>query len=337
MVQAKSIGFLAVCFATTLGAQTIVGDVPATIGFVDISAFGGTAITGVGDDSEHTITTTIGNSLFPAGNVRISNNGVVVSGLSSGDIGFTNETISTSGVPGGLPGGGGAYLCVLWDDHIPLGGTSDTTIWWREADGVLYILWKGEEHFSNGGGGVTTFELQVFSTPGCGPAIQFVYPDTTYAPGSPLNNGASATIGYVVGTNPIGANVLYSFDTAGAVPDASVVSVLLPGTFAIAATSPFGPGSLRVDLTGGGTCGDYLLAVTLNQGAFPGGWLFGLDIPFIELANELAIGAPYVGTLAGGNVTLGPFGGLPSFTFYAVGIALPYYGVHTAAISYTIP
>ena len=63
--------------ASIAGAQQFTTVFPGT--FVDISTTGGTAITGVGDDTAHTIITTIGNQYFSAGSVTIGNNGAATS------------------------------------------------------------------------------------------------------------------------------------------------------------------------------------------------------------------------------------------------------------------
>ena len=60
---------VALCLLTAVaGAQTIITN-SYSGAFVDISATG-TSVGTVSDDSEHNIVTTIGNALFPAGNVR---------------------------------------------------------------------------------------------------------------------------------------------------------------------------------------------------------------------------------------------------------------------------
>src|SRR5262245_26257005 len=77
MFATRSIAALALC--ALAGAQGITNVVPAVVGFVDLSTNGGTpVIPPPSDDSEHNIVTTIGNPLFPAGSVRIGNNGVVI-------------------------------------------------------------------------------------------------------------------------------------------------------------------------------------------------------------------------------------------------------------------
>jgi hypothetical protein len=82
------------------------------------------------------------------------------------------------------------------------------------------------------------------------------------------------------------------------------------------------PGCLQVDLVNGTPGGTYFFAATLNQGLFPNGWFYGIDIGIQELVNEVNQGAPFVGTLDGlGHIQIGPVCGLPSgFTVYSVGL-----------------
>ena len=66
-------------------------------------------------------------------------------------------------------------------------------------------------------------------------------------------------------------------------------------------------------------------AITLAPGAFPNGWLFGVDISIPELLTELNAGLPFIGTLDGsGSFLLPPVVlGLPfPITAYYVGIEL---------------
>ena len=71
--------------------------------------------------------------------------------------------------------------------------------------------------------------------------------------------------------------------------------------------------------------GTYFFAATLNPGAFPAGWFFGIDITLQEIVNEVNAGPPFVGTLdALGHVTIGPVCGLPAgLTIYSVGLLFP--------------
>jgi hypothetical protein len=326
------------CLVTLVAtAQSFSTTIPGA--FVDISATG-TPLTGVMDDSEHDVVTTIGNALFPAGNVRIGNNGVAVAGITSGDVAFTNAAIPASGLAPGLPAGGSGYLCPFWDDLFPTAGSA-MSIFYREDPGVLRIMWKNETHFDFQSAAQTiTFEIVVNGPdqPPCAPLIQFIYQDSTFGgTAAAYDAGASATIGYLAGTNAAASNAQFSFDTPS-VPSGTVVSILAATT--LSASSPFGPGSLQLSLAAGPCGGTYVLAVTLVQGAFPNGWLFGVDIPVNELAGEIAAGAPYVGPLsATGTLVLGPFGGLPPVTIYAVALGFTNGTLngHSPPFTYAIP
>jgi hypothetical protein len=79
-------------------------------------------------------------------------------------------------------------------------------------------------------------------------------------------------------------------------------------------TQPGGGGTAVTLADDGGTPGHQALNVaTLHQGAYPAGWLFGVDIPLIELTGLLSAGVPWVVTLDGS--------GAFSLT---VGVALPF-------------
>jgi Lectin C-type domain len=69
------------------------------------------------------------------------------------------------------------------------------------------------------------------------------------------------------------------------------------GNIDLAITAPFGSGSIRLANTQGAPNTPYWTAVTLAQGAYPNGWLFGLDITLAELLNQVSFGVPFAGTL----------------------------------------
>jgi hypothetical protein len=99
-----------------------------------------------------------------------------------------------------------------------------------------------------------------------------------------------------------------------------------PGTsgMSLIYSYPFGPGSLQLDICNGPLFGNYFLAVTFNQGAFPSGWFYGLDLFPAELANLINLGAPFLGQLdpSCGAFALGPFSNLPSgLQIYSVVLA----------------
>jgi hypothetical protein len=333
---------VALClFTAVAGAQSFSSTFPPVIGFVDLSTTAGaTQILGIGDDSSHGITTTVGNALFPAGPVTIGNNGVA-SAIAGGFVGFTNYTIPAAGPITNLATGGNGHICAFWDDLYP---SALTSIWWYENANVLYIMWKDEHHyFDTTPTQIITFEIQVFGAPAAGaPYVQILYPDTTFTGTmAAYDNGASATAGWGKDANPIGANTLYSFDTPGSLPDGTTLSLFPP--FTLTASSPLGPNSLQLDFTSGPASGTYFLAVTFYPGLYPAGWLYGVDMPLTELSSLISTGFPFLGPLdPGGNFALGPFGGIPSgLTFFAVGLGIPLGSpvptVHTPAISYVIP
>lgn len=305
---------------------TITDTTPPVLGFIDITSTGIT-IPNVEDDSVHVVTPTFGNFtnvLFDFGNgvqTAISNNGVVVTGVGPNPVpaSFNNEPIPATGLPAGLAPGGTGYLLPFWDDLVPPVPFSNMTLFVAfPVPGVWVVMWREEAHFGVPNAFETiTFEVQIFDSalfPDCSfPAVQFLYQDTTFDPSAVNENqGASATIGYA---GPLG-NAQWSFDTA------SVFNGTCLSLHAYSATlsaSAIGPGALQLAHTTSCTADSRLLAVTFHQGTFPNGWLFGLDIPVNELANELAIGPPFTGP--GGPFTLGPFFGLPPVTLYAVVVA----------------
>lgn len=133
----------------------------------------------------------------------------------------------------------------------------------------------------------------------------------------------------------------WSPSSSGAFP----VNVAVGAGFTLAFSSPFGPGSVRIDFAGGPPSGTYIFALTFFAGAFPNGWLFGVDLPIAELQNLLNTGPPFVGQLgACGTFTIGPFGGvgfLSGIPMYGVALGMPVGSpvptVHSSAVTYTIP
>jgi Lectin C-type domain len=94
------------------------------------------------------------------------------------------------------------------------------------------------------------------------------------------------------------------------------------GPFRLSLTAPAGPGSIQVQNSGGKPGNSYWTVATLNQGSFPNGWLFGLDISAGEVLNEVMSGVPFSGTLNGSGISIFNVpAGLPSgFHIYAVSL-----------------
>jgi len=323
--------------ATAIGQALTINDTDTSpLGFVDLSMTGGTPIPDVQGNSSHHIVTTIGNTLFPAGDVLIADDGVVIAGLTSGAV-YAHMPIGTSGIPSGLPAGGDAYIAAYWDNFNSLPGMQNSTIWWQEFSGTLIIMWKDVAYSPPVAGETITFEIQIRpASLDCGPSIQLLYLETFFGPGHPGNDGQSATIGYA---SPL-ANAPWSYNSSSSISNGNTLSIQPSLSDDLAFTSPLGPGSVQLYFV---TCTatEYLLAVTLSQGAYPNGWLYGLDIPVTELVHEIAIGAPFTGFATGmpDSHTLGPFSGLPPVTLYTLVLGFKNSTLvgHSDAVAYTIP
>jgi hypothetical protein len=352
------VGFiLAVCLLTGIaGAQHWVTDIPGN--FVDISLTGGTLLASstttpvISDDSEHNIVTTVGNAMWPAGNLRVGNNGAVINTLAAtpaGEIGYSNGAIAVgtaipSGTTTGFPAGTVAALCPFWDDldSLTAGGSE---IWWQEMNGILCIMWKNESHISDTAGQTVTFEIQVFNNASgsCMPYVQFLYQDPVFGgTHAAFDNALSATIGYVAGT--VGgsfANAQYSSNTSSITAGSVVTLVEGPSVpFGAVLSSPGGPGTAQVDILGSNYClgGNYFMPITFN----PNGpaWFYGLAISITDLFAEFNAGFPYVGAI---GTSIGPLTGIPSgLTVWGTTVGWPAGAppaVHIAgpAWTYTIP
>lgn len=148
--------------------------------FVDISGTG-TALNLL-DEGEANITTTVGNSIFPSGDVRVGNNGVIFAGT-SGDVNFQNDPLPTTEF--------GNALIPYWEDLDDNVGN----VYWeeRQVDGIntLIVQWEDRSRFDNLGD--STFQVQLFES---GPVLaRYAYQDVIF--GNPsVDGGAGATIGY---------------------------------------------------------------------------------------------------------------------------------------------
>lgn len=208
-----ALGLLACLTGPIVASQRWVDSLPGE--FVDIRATG--ASVAPSNDGEFEITTTVGNSLFPAGTVRISANGGARFGPSTG------SNLDLPPVNGALPSsaafGGSQALLPYWDDYIStLGLFVFGSIQHQEIDGVLYIQWTNVRLQSALVQDRMTFQLQVPST---GMVFaRFVYLDVAGSPGG----GLGATIGY---QGPSLADTAqYSLDANHAVDDGTVLSLV---------------------------------------------------------------------------------------------------------------
>jgi len=151
------------------------------------------------DDGIGFINTRVGNSIFPAGSVSVSNNGVVAAGIVQ-QISFDNSRLPSNQF--------GTALVPFWDD---LDATSGNVYWEQRTVGgieALIVQWDNRPHYSGSGPvGAATIQVQLFAS---GPVLaRYVYPDVDFGNGF-FNSGASATIGYQ--SSPASA-LSYSFNT----------------------------------------------------------------------------------------------------------------------------
>ncbi len=248
-------------------AQTrIVADLPGA--FFDISTTGITLA--VPNDGAAAITTTVGNSLFPAGTVRIGANGGARFGTSTLglDLSSANSSLPSAGAFGSRPA-----LLPYWDAL----DVSPGRVLYQELGDTLIVQWHNVRIVGAPFSDRITFQLQVHRR---GPVLaQLAYLDIEGGVGG---GGASATIGFQAFGS--GATVQYAWNARNVVRNGTVLSLV------------DGPGDMRLFESVPGTA--------LDLGAT--GTALGLgdeevrDVP-------TAITSPL---LAGGSVRVGSNGGV---------------------------
>lgn len=177
--------------------------------FIDISG-SGTPLD-LGDDETVEIITTIGNKFMPAGSVRVSNNGVLISG-STGTPSHLNRALPNPAFH--------TMLAPYWDDLASIAGN----VFWEEVDNngvmTLIVQWEGRPHF-NLLNSDSSFQVQIIEgNPG---VVKFIYRDVDFGSAS-FNDGKSATIGAQIGQELF---FEYSFNTTR-VRDEWVVELTAP-------------------------------------------------------------------------------------------------------------
>ena len=147
--------------------------------FMDISATG-TPLT-LSGDGVATIQTSVGNSLLPAGEVSVSNDGVILG--APGTVASNNAQIPNPRWQ--------RALAPLWDDFAATSGA----VYWQEvfngATNVLVVQWSDRTHEIFAGS--ATFQVQLFETGAT--LARFAYQDVDFG-ATQGNAGGSATIGY---------------------------------------------------------------------------------------------------------------------------------------------
>jgi hypothetical protein len=148
--------------------------------------------------------------------------------------------------------------------------------------------------------------------------------------------------------NALRWGTMYSFwfDATAAAETTKTIELFKPeNPCSLVFSSPLGAGSLKMVNTEcpAGVGKDYFVAVTVTQGTYPNGWLFGVDIPFQLLQYEILAGPPFVGSLdVNGASSFGPITGVPSgLPIFAVTLHTnPGLGAvtsHRQRVTYTVP
>jgi hypothetical protein len=188
--------------------------------------------------------------------------------------------------------------------------------WYSTGDTVtIFADWNGDLDFTDAG--------ESYPIPQTGPNLpggMVTYSGTLTPPvGAVPSTRLRVVLFWVTVPTPCDPGGVPEF--FGNVEDYTVSS---GGAFTLTFSSPLGAGSIQMDIANGPGSGGYLAAITLNAGAYPSGWFFGVDIPIAELGAEINLGFPFVGPLDGaGNITVGPFTGLPAITLYGVALGFP--------------
>lgn len=122
------------------------------------------------------------------------------------------------------------------------------------------------------------------------------------------------------GAMGIGYHEFFSSNTnmRGARTDSCFADV--PGGFSLALSPGMSPGTLELRRRRGVAGDAFFTAVTIDPGAFPNGWLFGLDIAPADLTGQLLSGLPVFAGLLG-------TGGVHDFAVTGLPLGLPIQGV----------
>ena len=209
---------VAITTAVSPGQLMIVDTLPGE--FIDISDTG-QSLNLSGNLSAEFITD-IGNEVLPAGRIVVGNNGGIAFDPLDDYLSPFNEEI-----PSDMAFGGWQGLLPYWDNI----GNDIGDVVYGVVDDVLIIQWHDKPLADVDG--TVRFQVKIFDEVK-GPVpiyAQFIYADVEQ-PGP--NGGASATIGYQNG--PAAFNdVQWSFNTAGAVSNGTVLSLTTPtpGAFAL--------------------------------------------------------------------------------------------------------
>ncbi|CAG0991006.1 hypothetical protein PHYC_02296 [Phycisphaerales bacterium] len=195
---------------------------PGAGGFQDISAMPGTIPLGIPFGDSTTVSTSIGNMAFPAGDIKISYNGTIGS-----NVGTSESTDSHMPLPTDELYDSKTAMAVIWD--TPDAALPGTQQYFREffedPDDIYYIVqWNNLP--MGGMGGTTTFQTRVNNlTPWRQQILAtFSYHDIEQ---EGVLGGAFATIGYQ--SNQPGLDtVQWSFNQTFAVRNQMDLHLVIP-------------------------------------------------------------------------------------------------------------
>ena len=167
---------------TAVSSTTYTMNPNSGVAFIDIASTG-TAITGLGDDTEHNITipsfTYNGVAYTTA---RVAMNGIIALGSTTGDVSVSNVALPTTTV-----GTGNIFLAPYWDDlDINMGATIKT----QTVGSKFIIQYTNADHNLYTTGNIT-FQVQLDLNNG---QIHFVYNDVIFGSAT-YDAGVTASIG----------------------------------------------------------------------------------------------------------------------------------------------
>jgi hypothetical protein len=171
--------------------------------------------------------------------------------------------------------------------------------------------------------------IAVWAGPGCALLTQIGCNDDACYPGGP--GGLKSTV-----TFNAAAGATYRISVGGFGGDSGYFNLSLRPVSAMDLSIGLSaPGQIGFSVTQGPPNGTYFAALTLNQGNFPNGWFFGIDILGQDLGQQLLGSAPFWGPLSScGNTFVGPFTGLPAgLTLYGVAFGFTTFGSMPVLIS----
>ena len=205
-------------------AASQTGAAPLTISdlfdgqFIDISGSSGTPL-GLSDDEEVLLGSSISNLVFPSGAIVVANNGGIGFGLANvEELAPLNEPIPSSAAFTGAQS-----VLPYWDDIDDKSGEVYFGVVTHPEFGATLIVQWHNRPLNAIASGLVRFQVQIFANVGADAIVaQFLYDDIE-TPGP--NGGAGATIGYQDGGAGFD-DALWSFNTAGAVSNGTVLSLI---------------------------------------------------------------------------------------------------------------